>query len=443
MLSLSIKISGPRVPPTEFISLSIRVQEKLRENRIRKLWKSQGLITGQILSSSVDTIIYGGVGLGRSTAVLIGIAELLARQGHTGSQPSFLIISPTYELAITLGELMSAISPFPDSVMVCSKDFGNSKDLGEFGAVTASVVIGTPRTLIALSNQGKISLRRLTIAVYEDVERLFAPKSEVLLHTKALTACDLFAERCVILGESQPSDVSIVNRFLRSCPPTTIRFIGRSIRPNIEWIKTNIDPIHVIIDALREHVSQDPTKSWIVYVDHIVEARRAEGTASSALDDLGTTVAAIHHAMTPRDRYEIFQKFQNTSGSVLISCEIMLGGVRTRASNANFAGTRAFRRLAKACCKHVSKVMVFYEETQEDRRRAFQMAVDGFFNGDIECLDLQPQTDPQTAGPELLQTPTCKVRLFGLPFDTPREVVMDLLWRNGIPEPRNANAKGR
>lgn len=174
---------------------------------------------------------------------------------------------------------------------------------------------------------------------------------------------------------------------------------------------------------LKDDATKDSSRSWIVYIDKVRDSKRGLSTISQALSGLDINISLTNYTLTAEQRLDTYKKFQQTPGSVLISCEIMLGGIRTRTTTAIFVGTTVFHRLAKACCKPVNRIVVLYDKHEEDQKKCFSAGVDLFFSGKFNSLD----PSQANAGSVKLSTPTCMVKLIQLPQRTSRAQVVELL----------------
>ncbi|MEM6724441.1 MAG: DEAD/DEAH box helicase [Bacteroidota bacterium] len=126
-----------------------------------------------IVLKGVDLLACAQTGTGKTAAFSVPILQLLAQNSQKGRKKTkTLILTPTRELAIQIGESLSAYgrhTPVRHTVI-----FGGVSQQGQKRALMSGVdiIVATPGRLLDLMNQGIVSLKNIETFVLDEADRM-------------------------------------------------------------------------------------------------------------------------------------------------------------------------------------------------------------------------------------------------------------------------------
>jgi len=149
-----------------------------------------------------DLLGVAQTGTGKTAAFAIPILQRLDAQNpnQKGYRPiKTLILTPTRELAIQIGESFAAYGRHLS--MRHAVIFGGVGQKPQTDALRAGVdiVIATPGRLLDLMNQGFITLKSLNVFVLDEADRIARHGFLCMMLRKSLPSCQRNAKRCFSL----------------------------------------------------------------------------------------------------------------------------------------------------------------------------------------------------------------------------------------------------
>lgn len=231
-----------------------------------------------------------------------------------------LVLTPTRELAIQVGEVMRRLAIARHLRMTL---LYGGRSLGPERQTLASqphIVVGTPGRTLDHIRQGNLSLRQLRIMVLDEgdemLDRGFAPDVErILAHTPVERQTALFSA-------TVPEWVmNVASRHLSN--PVTVRVDRESeAPPEIEHMVYEMEP-GVKLDALRSLLDRRGDGPVLVF------GRTKHGVKKLALKlgQLGYPVAALQGNLSQSAREKVMSSFRRGDVPILVATNVAARGL--------------------------------------------------------------------------------------------------------------------
>ena len=276
-----------------------------------------------IILDRKDLIGCAQTGTGKTAAFAIPILQILYQNKETErgkKKIKALIVTPTRELAIQIGESFEA--------------YGKHTHLQYavvFGGVTQSrqtnilqkgvdILVATPGRLLDLMNQGFISLKNINLFVLDEADRML---DMGFIHDVKRIIADLPKNRQSLF-------------FSATMPPTIVK-LAASILNNP--VKVEIVPDIVTADAIQQSIYfvDNANKTDLLYhilneksiVTALVFTRTKHGADKVCryLNKKGVKAEAIHGNKSQNARQSALLNFKNQSTRVLVATDIAARGL--------------------------------------------------------------------------------------------------------------------
>ncbi|MCF4102065.1 DEAD/DEAH box helicase [Gillisia sp. M10.2A] len=262
-------------------------------------------------------------GTGKTAAFSIPTIQLLNNSQETGRGKvaiKSLILTPTRELAIQIGESLADYGKF-----------SNLKHLVIFGGVSqhsqvqalrngVDILVATPGRLLDLMDQGYISLSKLEIFTLDEADRML---DMGFVHDVKKVIKKIPAKRQTLFFSATMPDAildlahSILNNPLK-VEVTPVSSTAERIRQEVYFIdKTNKKKL--LVDILKESDA-----------DRILVFTRTKHGANKVVKDLiktGITSEAIHGNKTQNARQKALKNFKDKTTRVLVATDIAARGI--------------------------------------------------------------------------------------------------------------------
>jgi len=282
-----------------------------------------------IQAQSIPAILQGKdllgcaqTGTGKTAAFAIPILQLLDKQprGKHKNPIRSLILTPTRELAIQIGESFSAYGrhlPLRHTVI-----FGGVSQKAQQDALRKGpdTLIATPGRLLDLMQQGFIDLRSLELFVLDEADRML---DMGFVHDVKRVIARLPKNRqTLFFSATMPPDiVGLANTILDSpvkVEVTPVSSTAETIQQSVYYV----DKGHK--KALLNHILQDDSiASALVFT-------RTKHGANKVTKDLmkkGITAEAIHGNKSQNARQNALKNFKNRRTRVLVATDIAARGI--------------------------------------------------------------------------------------------------------------------
>lgn len=275
------------------------------------------ILQGKDLFGSAQT------GTGKTASFALPIIQLLyldKQQGVHQQKISALILTPTRELAIQIGESFTAYGTYTQ--LRHTVIFGGVSQHHQVKAIKAGVdiLIATPGRLLDLMQQGYIDLQQVKLFVLDEADRML---DMGFIHDVKK-----------ILGKLPAKKQSL---FFSATMPPVILQLANTILHNPEKIvvspvSSTVDTIHQSVyfvgkhdkKALLIHLLQDAT---IINALVFTKTKHGANKLTKGLHDAGISALAIHGNKSQNSRQNALESLKNKSIRVLVATDVAARGI--------------------------------------------------------------------------------------------------------------------
>ena len=261
-------------------------------------------------------------GTGKTAAFAIPILQSIIEEKKTNNDRNLkaLIVAPTRELAIQIGENVTTYSKYLD--IKSTVIFGGVNQSSQVRKIKSGidVLIATPGRLIDLSNQRHVDLKNVKYFVLDEADRML---DMGMIHDVKKIISRLPKERQNLLfSATMPKEVmKLVNSILKNP------------------IKVEVQPASSTVDIISQGaymVSKKNKKSLLVHLlkdesikSVIVFSRTKHGANKIAkdLNHVGIEAAAIHGNKSQSQRQLALNNFKEGNIRVLVATDIAARGI--------------------------------------------------------------------------------------------------------------------
>lgn len=263
-------------------------------------------------------------GTGKTAAFAIPILQILHEEKqHNNTSPrtiKALILTPTRELAIQIGESFTAYGKHTN--VNHTVIFGGVSQKAQTDALRkgVDVLIATPGRLLDLMNQNFISLRQISIFVLDEADRML---DMGFIHDIKKVITKLPSKRQTL--------------FFSATMPAEISNLADSILVNPE--KVAVTPVSSTVDKISQelyYVEKKDKKSLLIHlltdqsiVTALVFARTKHGADKITRDlvKAGIKAEAIHGNKSQNARQRALKNFKLKETRVLVATDIAARGI--------------------------------------------------------------------------------------------------------------------
>ncbi len=261
-------------------------------------------------------------GTGKTAAFALPILDLLGgeKQKAVPNQPQALVLAPTRELAIQIGESFETYGKYLGLRHVLV--YGGVKQGNQVRALNrgAHVLVATPGRLLDLMNQGHIDLSHLEVFVLDEADRMmdmgFLPDLKRIIQKLPSDRQSLFFSATL-----PPKIVELAQRLLKD--PVSV-----NVTPKSSSVK-RIDQRVLYVDRntkqsmLRQVLSADDVERAIVFT----RTKRGANVVVTKLVKSGITAAAIHGNKSQNARQRALEEFREKKIQVLVATDVAARGI--------------------------------------------------------------------------------------------------------------------
>ena len=276
-----------------------------------------------IILEQRDILGCAQTGTGKTAAFAIPILQLLQAQkdaGNTNTGIKVLILTPTRELAIQIGESFVAYGRHMNIKHVVI--FGGVSQFHQVEALKKGIdiVIATPGRLLDLMNQRYVHLNTLSTFVLDEADRML--DMGFVMDVKRIIN-KIPAKRQTL--------------FFSATMPPIIQQLANSILSNPAMVR--VSPLSSTADTIEQtlfYVDKDDKKKLLVHllqdkaiVSALVFTRTKHGANKIAeyLCKSGFDTQAIHGNKSQNARQQALQSFKNGKNRVLVATDIAARGI--------------------------------------------------------------------------------------------------------------------
>jgi superfamily II DNA/RNA helicase len=268
-----------------------------------------------------DVIGQARTGTGKTLAFGIPILERLGEAGREPAAPRALVVVPTRELAIQVGEdLRVAGARIGASIVTLYGGRAYEPQIDALASV--DVVVGTPGRLLDLARQGHLKLGRVRQLVLDEADKMldlgFLPDVERILQLTPPT------RQTMLFSATMPGEVVTLAR----------RHLSRPMHIRAEQ---HDEPSHV--PSTEQHVLRAHQMDKIEVLARVLQAegrgltivfsrtKRSADQVAAALTTKGFAAAAIHGDLGQSQRERALRAFRSGKVDVLVATEVAARGL--------------------------------------------------------------------------------------------------------------------
>ncbi|MDP4196597.1 MAG: DEAD/DEAH box helicase [Bacteroidota bacterium] len=299
--------------------------------QVKRAIKVEGYTTPTPIQEQAIPVILKGqdllgcaqTGTGKTAAFAIPILQMLYAENRSGSakrQIKSLILTPTRELAIQIGESISAYGKYTG--LRNTVVFGGVSQKLQIDALKTGVdiLVATPGRLLDLINQRFISLQNVKYFVLDEADRML---DMGFIHDVNKIISKLPAKRQSL--------------FFSATMPPEIKRLSNTILTNPSFVA--VTPVSSTVDIIKQEVYfVDKTKkrSLLIHllkggsIDTALVFTRTKHGADKVARDLvkaGIVAEAIHGNKSQTARQRALSNFKAKSTRVLVATDIAARGI--------------------------------------------------------------------------------------------------------------------
>lgn len=276
-----------------------------------------------IILDKKDILGCAQTGTGKTAAFAIPVIQLLSQKVNTEKgrkKVKVLVLTPTRELAIQIGESFEAYGKFTHlSTTVIFGGVGQKQQTDALQMGT-DIVVATPGRLLDLMGQGFINLQSLEIFVLDEADRML---DMGFIHDVKKVIAKLPAKRQTL--------------FFSATMPPAIQQLAGSILNNPE--KIAVTPVSSTVEIIQQSVyfvNKSDKPSLLVHVLNdasiitaLVFTRTKHGADKIArlLNHKGIKSEAIHGNKSQNARQRALNNFKSKETRVLVASDIAARGI--------------------------------------------------------------------------------------------------------------------
>ncbi len=257
-------------------------------------------------------------GTGKTGAFLIPLVHNLLRKDSSGH---VLVISPTRELALQTDSEFRSIAHGLKLFSTCliggtsvRRDIENLRKPGH-------IIIGTPGRLTDMVRQGALDLRRFTVLVLDEFDRLldmgFAPDVNRLAG-----GMNRRSQTVLFSATEDRSQKKIIDELVENPYIVRVR-TGNISADNIEQEIVTVKDGETKMEILLEMVRNDSFEKVLVFAD----TKRGVSRICRDLKRGGVTADEIHGDKSQNYRVKALESFRNRKIKVLVATDVAARGL--------------------------------------------------------------------------------------------------------------------
>ena len=268
-------------------------------------------------ASGKDLLIHAQSGTGKTGAFSISGLNRL----NDNSKTEILVLSPTRDLAIQTGAVMTELSKYMGIKVHTSIGGTESRVDGELLRSNPNVVTGTPGRIMDQIQRGNLDIKNMKVLIIDEVDEML---SQGFLEAMKEIVSSLPNEMQIIVASAtyRPETHSICEKILKN--PVRIEIKQEEI--TLEGIKqffvdctTNDIKAEIICDIYGEI---SITQSVI-----FVNTRRTCDQLGYFLKDKDFSVSTIHGELTQQERDTVLKEFKSGATRILIASDVLARGI--------------------------------------------------------------------------------------------------------------------
>lgn len=263
-------------------------------------------------------------GTGKTAAFTIPILQLLQEQREANNSRTrnieVLILTPTRELAIQIGESIAAYGRHLRLKHLVI--FGGVSQHAQVNSIRngIDILVATPGRLLDLMQQGYISLSNIKFFVLDEADRML--DMGFIHDVKKIIAKLPIKRQSLFFSATMPPEISQLADMLLKNPVkvevTPVSSTAEMIQQAVYFIEKN-DKQVLLIDILKDR----SIESLLVFT----QMKHAADKLSKRLNAAGINAAAIHGNKSQNARQTALENFKSKKVRVLVATDIAARGI--------------------------------------------------------------------------------------------------------------------
>ena len=261
-------------------------------------------------------------GTGKTAAFVIPLLQLMHQQNMSRQSRSLntLILSPTRELAVQIGESIEAYGRYLRLQHVVI--YGGVPQYTQVQAVRRGVdiIVATPGRLMDLVKQGHISLRNIEFFVLDEADRML--DMGFVHDVKRIIAKLPVRKQTLFFSATMPAQIKQLADSLLSNP-----------------VKAEVTPVSSTVEIIDQSVYFTEKQNKLSLLIHLLKNREIESVLvftqmkhmadklARSLSKAGITTEAIHGNKSQNQRQAALNNFKSRRTRVLVATDIAARGI--------------------------------------------------------------------------------------------------------------------
>ncbi|MDE1146028.1 MAG: DEAD/DEAH box helicase [Azospirillaceae bacterium] len=270
-----------------------------------------------------DVLGIAQTGTGKTAAFTLPILQRLgaAPSALPLRMPRALILTPTRELAVQIGESITSYGV--GLKLAHTVILGGVGQGSQVRALTngVDIIVATPGRLLDLMTQGHLRLDKVEVLVLDEADRML---DMGFIHSlKKIMAKLPAARQTLFFSATMPADVSeLANKMLRNplrVEVTPVSTTAERIEQKVIFVPAT-EKRHVLVDLIRGDTGMQRS---IVFT----RTKHGANRVSAQLEQAGIEAAAIHGNKSQNARQKALDGFRAGSVRVLVATDIAARGI--------------------------------------------------------------------------------------------------------------------
>lgn len=267
-----------------------------------------------------DILARAQTGTGKTDAFALPLVEILSRQSGNGRHPRALVLTPTRELALQVGECIKSYARRVS--MRCSVVHGGVNITPQIDRLRRGIdiLVATPGRLLDLASQRHLNLSRIEFLVFDEADRMldlgFSDEiSEILKVVPSKRRTMLFSatytQQIRTLADKMLKDPELIE-----------------VTPGNTAAESIVQKVH-LVDQLNKRallIHLIVSRGW----SRILIFARTKHGANKLTDRLAAkrlSVAALHGNKSQSFRTRTLEEFKNGEISILVATDVAARGL--------------------------------------------------------------------------------------------------------------------
>lgn len=272
------------------------------------------------LLNSQDLLGIAQTGTGKTAAFTLPILHALVETRQKSRTPRALILAPTRELAVQIGERLGAYGQFTGLRHVVI--FGGVSQNPQVRALQRGVdiVVATPGRLLDLYQQGHAKLDRISMLVLDEADRML---DMGFVHDMRKIVAAIPAERqSLLFSATMPKDVARLAQEILHKP------VRVEVTPEVITVDRIDQQVHFVDGpakrSLLTKLLDDPELSRVIV---FTRTKHGANRVAEQLEKAGVPADALHGNKSQNARQRALDSFRSGNIRVLVATDIAARGI--------------------------------------------------------------------------------------------------------------------